>query len=111
MKGFRFYAELPTERGSKSGCKRFMPFTRKVLSWAAENRQNVNCVATPLDDAGRPLWQAGDTMDAVCAVQDVPNGGCCFGGVSREYLRKRCVRIPAALARKLHPALFTVLEG
>lgn len=112
MKGYRFYAELPDGRASKSASKRYAAFTRANLEQLAARGAHNNCVAVPLDEAGRPLWQ-GATMnaDAVVSVRGTPNSPVCGGSVSRDYLRTRCVRVPQALACQLHPNLFTYLDA
>jgi hypothetical protein len=49
-------------------------------------------------------------MDAFVAVSGRSNSPVELGVPSEDYLRKRCVRIDADLARKLHPNLFARLE-
>lgn len=111
MNGYRFYAEMQEERRSKAGTKRWLPFTRAVLQEGAKRGLLCNCIAIPLDDNGRPLWQVGSLcMDALTPVMDVQNAQVASGSVDRGYLAKRCVRIDEATARKLHPALFVVLD-
>lgn len=112
MKGFRFYAEMPEERGSKSGSKRWGPFTRKTLANDAEHGCHVNCIAVPLGANDQPLWQAGSRMmDAIVPCDDRSNTVVTTASVQDEYLRVRCVRIDADLARRLHPNLFKFLEA
>lgn len=111
MKGYSFYAEMQEARNSKSGSKRWLPFTRAMLAEGAARDQRCNVVALYLDSKGRPFWQpGGDCADAVCPVFDVQNSPVETASVSRKYLRQRCVRVPEALARKLHPALFDYLD-
>ncbi len=111
MKGYRFYAEMPADRGSKSGSKKWEPFTKAFLAWLAKDNFHNNCIAVPLDEKGQPMW-CGNTfkMDAYVTDTDRSNSWPMGGVVERDYLRERCVRIDAALARKLHPKLFTYLE-
>lgn len=110
MKGFQFFAEMPEARLSKSGTKRFAPFTRRELMSFSLSGYYNNCIAVPLDK-GRPLYQ-GSTMnfDAVGANNDCSNGGVALISANRDYLRKRAVRISEELARRLHPILFRYLE-
>lgn len=112
MKGYRFFAEMSEERGSKSGSKCYHAFTRDYLEGLADQGRHHNCIAVPLNQYGDPLW-VGDTlkMDAYHTGSDLANGWVSSGLVERGYLRTRCVRISAALARKLHPRLFFYLES
>lgn len=117
MKNYRFYAEMDEERGSKLASMRWGAFTRSWLNWFANENGYVNCVAIPLDEKGDPLWQQpgmsmhrSDFMDAIAAVNDRSNAPVESFSVERGYLRKRCVRIDEALARRLHPRLFSYLE-
>jgi hypothetical protein len=112
LTGYRFYAELPDGRGGKSGTKKHAPFTVAALRDVAARGLHNNVCAVPLDDEGRPLWQ-GATLnaDAVVSVRGTSNSPVCGGSVSRDYLRTRCVRVPQALARQLHPQLFAHLEA
>lgn len=102
MNGIRFYAELPDNRGSKSGSKKYQPFTRKYLASVAEKGAHVNCVAV-IHANGRNAY---NHYDCVAAVQGESNSPVCSTVVGSDYLRKRCVRITEKLARQLHPALF-----
>lgn len=112
--GFRFYAEMPSARGSKSASKHWPAFDRAYLWFLAtcDVPQYNNVIAVILSSDGQPLWcgEKGDQMDAFCPVNDRSNAPVELGCPSREYLRKRCVRIPIELARKLHPNLFKRLE-
>lgn len=111
MKGYRFYAEMPETRGSKAGTKDYVPFTRKYLRQLAEGRHHNNCLAVLVDELG-PIPSARHSgFDAFCASTDRANEGRIeLGSPMPEYLRKRCVRIDADLARRLHPNLFAFLE-
>lgn len=108
MNGFHFYAEMPEERKSKSASKAFphQPWTRKTLQGYADKGINVNVTAVSTEREHRHHG----TIDAIGAVYYHPNSDVATTGVSRDYLRKRTVRVPEALARKLHPALFEVLD-
>lgn len=111
MKAYRFYAEMPEDRGSKSASKRYDAFTRKALQTMAVVGQRCNVIAVLLDKRGRPLWHVGnDQMDAICPMNDLSNAQVQSGSPSRGYLRERCVRIDEDLARKLHPRLFAYLD-
>lgn len=111
MKDFKFYAEMPEDRRSKSASIKFDAFTRDNLRTLASRGLHNNVIAVPLDDAGRPLW-IGDTtsMDAFVTQVDRSNSPVAGGVVQQEYLRKRCVLIRESLARQLHPNLFFHLE-
>jgi hypothetical protein len=107
MKGYRFYAEMPQDWKSKSGCKSHKPFTRANL----EKTEQCNVVAVLLDERGQLRWQGSTmNMDAIAVPIEYSNGAVALASVSRDYLRKRCVRIDAALAKKLHPQMFNLLE-
>ncbi len=105
MKGYRFYAEMQEARQSKAGSKRWLPFTRATLARGAERGELANCLAVALDENGRP------TGEALASVYEVADAPVCVTGCDPGYLRERCVRIPAALARKLHPELFRRLTN
>ena len=111
MKGYRFYAELPDSWGSKSASKKQPAFTRKLLEGYAGRGSHCNCIAVPLEDDGRPMYQ-GSTLNFDAFGVVLTHTPRSVEGVSSnaEYLRKRCVRIDEALARRLHPQLFTYLE-
>jgi hypothetical protein len=113
MKGYRFYAEMEDARCSKSASKRWSPFTRGYLQNLAAGSWHNNCIAVLLDESGQPLWcgKDRDQMDAICPVNGRPNASVELGLPSIGYLRTRCVRISAELAKKLHPNLFTYLEA
>lgn len=111
MKGYRFYAELPDSRGSKSGSKKWAPFTRRTLTNDADHGFHNNCIAVPLDDRGYLYWLHGMLMaDCFAAVHGTSNSPVHGTSHSCDYLRIRCVRISAELARRLHPNLFAYLE-
>lgn len=102
---YRFYAELPPHRGSKSASKRWPAFTREHLQSRALSGLCCNIIAVPLEGS-RPLYVAGPgsvRMDAFCSVNNLSNSPVEGGVVEREYLRKRCVRIDRELALRLHP--------
>jgi len=112
MKGYRFYAEMPEARGSKSGSKRHRPFTRRWLEAHAIAGGRNNVIAVLLDEKGQPLWTPGtNCMAAICPINDCSNAPVQSGSPSIDYLRTRCVRIDAELAKKLHPNLFSYLEN
>lgn len=112
MKGYKFYAEMLEERGSKSASKQYPAFTRGHLRALADLGYHCNVVAVPLDRRGRPLWQGSTlNMDAFAGLTDRLNAPVCSTSTSRDYLRDRCVRINAELARRLHPNMFHYLEN
>ena len=112
MKGYRFYAEMPEARKSKSASKAtpFFPWTVGALR--AES--NVNgfkaCIVAVDLCNGNPVWNSDGTMCATTSAFDSNHYSYCGGSVSREYLRKRCVRVPEELARKLSPEIFRYLS-
>lgn len=112
MKGYRFFADNGGEN-SKSGSKKHRPFTRRNLRDTADHGRQVNCIALFVNDDGRYSYTPGKdvVMEGLAAVFGTSNSGVNVTGVSQEYLRKHCVRIPENLARKLHPALFARLDG
>lgn len=112
MKGYRFYAEMPEARKSKSASKAypFFPWTVGDLRAQSQVRGFKAClVAVDLKDDGQPWWNNDGTMCATTTAIDGNHQSYCGGSVSRDYLRKRCVRIPEDLARKLSPELFRYL--
>lgn len=111
MQKYRFYAEMPEARGSKSASKQYGPFTREALQAAAARGGHVNCIAVLLEN-GKPLWCGigGLRMDAIACDVERVNGPVVLGTVDRDYLRQRCVRVTEALAAKLHPKLATYLK-
>lgn len=121
MKGFRFYAEMPEERKSKSASKAypFFPWTVKALRERAESGEfkgyltnRAPCVtAVELQSNGYPMWNNNGTFGVVAAAIDGNHHSYGYCSASREYLAKRCVRIPEDLARILSPELFRYLES
>lgn len=111
MQKYRFYAEMPDNRRSKSASRHFGAFTRKMLERLAAAGGHVNCIAVLLEN-GKPLWCGigGLRMDAIACDVERGNGPVVLGTVDRDYLRQRCVRITADLAAKLHPRLATYLK-
>jgi hypothetical protein len=112
MKGYRFYAEMPESRGSKSASMKHNAFTRDTLKELAALGYYCNVVAIPLSERGQPLWHVGEpVMDSFAGLTDRANAPVCSSSTSRDYLRLRCVWIDEALARKLHPNMFHYLEN
>ncbi len=108
---YRFYAEMPDGRGSKSASKRYVAFTRGWLSVASEKGLHCNVIAVPLEK-GKPLYVRGDgptRMDAFCAVAGPSNSFVEGSTVESGYLRERCVRVSKELALKLHPRMASYL--
>lgn len=106
MEGVRFYAEMQDERGSKSGSRRWKPFTRATLAAGAEEGQRCNVVAIFPGNS-----RLGDQWDGIGSVLGTSNSPVCSVSPDSGYLRKRCVRVSEALARKLHPRLFATLDA
>jgi hypothetical protein len=111
MRGFRFYAQLPEDRGSKSGSKSGKPFTRRYLEQLAADGHHNNVLALRVDDRGAPVWRTDRMgMNAIAALRDFQNSPVGDdANPTDEYLRKRCVRVDAGLAECLHPNLFSYL--
>lgn len=106
MEGVRFYAEMQDERRSKSGSKRWAPFTREMLRRGAEEGHRCNVVAVLVCNGRGP---SGD-FEAISSVMGIDNSPVCSSAVDDEYLRRGCVRISETLARRLHPLLFATLD-
>lgn len=114
MKGFRFYAEMPESRRSKSASKAhpFFPWTVAALRERAESSGFRACVtAVYLQDDGRPLYTATGNVECASVAIDENHSSYCTTSASREYLGKRCTRVPEAVARMLSPELFAYLES
>ena len=112
MKGFRFYAEMPCYRGSKSACKKFPhdPWTVARLTEKAKDGFRCAVLAVHLDEHDRPLLAGDGTLECMSQAIDGNPFSYCVTGADDEYVRKRCTRISEALARKLSPELFKRLE-
>lgn len=108
MKGITFHAELDARRGSKSGCKRFWPFTRALLREWAEMGHKCAIVAVFQGSAHRCH---DGSQEALVSTFDQEDSDVSLGSVSRVYLHKRTVRIDEALARRLHPRVFVRLDA
>lgn len=113
MKGYRFFANMPEARGSKSASKAnpFFPWTVKVLQERAATGFRCDVLAMCLDDRGNPEWNNDSTFGTVSTAIEGNPYSYCYGSASPEYVRKRCTRIPEALARQLSPEIFTYLES
>lgn len=113
MKGYRFYAEMPDSRGSKSASKSnpFFPWTVKALRERAAAGFKACVTALDLQDDGRPVYNNDGTMGATAVAIDGNHLSYCGASVSRDYLRLRATRIPEELARQLSPELFRYLES
>jgi hypothetical protein len=111
MKGFRFYAVMPGNRRSKSASKAHPhdPWTVARLRARADASERVECLAVNAAGGPRRGCPALEYDAAALAIDGVPSS-VCGCGVSADYLRARCTRIPEALARRLHPELFAYLE-
>ena len=112
MKVYRFYAEMPEGRRSKSASKA-NPFPWTVAALRDRAAQGFRCtlVAVPLDDDGRPLWHETDLcMDAVTVAIEGNHYHYGWNSVHVDYLRNRCTRISEDLARVLSHELFRYLE-
>jgi len=121
MKGYRFYAEMPEDRKSKSASKAnpFFPWTVKALRERAAAGEfkgiminRAPCVAAvELDERGRLSWNGDGSFGMVAPAIDGNHYSYGYTSGSREYLAKRTTRIPEDLARILSPELFRYLES
>lgn len=108
---YRWYAEMPESRGSKSATKYHNAFTRAFLQNVIALGFRHNCVAVPLNGDGQPLWIPGTLMmDAYAGVNDQSNAPVAGTTVEQAYLRRRCLRITPGMVEKLHPNLFNYLK-
>lgn len=109
MDGYKFFAVMPDARKSKSASKQYpmQPWTRKTLQGYAGASRYVECLAVS-DES----FISDDQVCYECAgaLMSDNDQAVCGSSTSRDYLRKRCVRISESLARKLHPALFRYLD-
>ncbi len=103
MKGFAFYIEYAEGVNPNK-------FTRKNLG---THRGTVIAVSTdrellrPEKIGGKTEW----ITEGFGAVQDYPNCSVCSTSVSHSYLRDRTKRISEAMAREIHPSLFSYLDN
>lgn len=113
MKGYRFYAEMPESRRSKSASKAhpFFPWTVAALREQAAAGFSACVAAVYLQDDGRPLYTGSGNVECVSVAIDGNHSSYCTTSASRDYLAKRCTRIPEELARTLSPGLFAYLES
>ena len=113
MKGYRFFAEMPEARKSKSASKAnpFFPWTVKALAQKSAEGFTATCIAVYLDEFGRPIYSGDGCLEGMSVAIDSNHYSYSTNGMSREYLAKRCTRIPESLARKLSPQLFQRLES
>lgn len=113
MKGFRFYAEMPEERKSKSASKAypFFPWTVAALRERAAQGFRCDVVALILGENGKPQYNGQWIADAIGVAISDNRLSYCYAGVADDCLSKRCVRIPEDLARVLSPELFRYLES
>ena len=88
MKGWRFYEEFKNKRkGISAG----------------------NVCAVDLDIAPQAISRNG-MLEGLAGVYDYPNSPVCWTGISPDFLRKECKRVPEKRARAVHPELFKRLD-
>ncbi len=109
MKGYRFFADMPDARKSKSANKSFpfFPWTVAALrTRAEESGYRADVLALCLDDQGGMFWNNDSTVE--CVAVTIAGNPHSYGNASasRDYIRQRCTRIPESLARLLSPELF-----
>lgn len=110
MDGYKFFAVMPDARKSKSASKQYpmQPWTRATMRDYASAGRYVECLAV-LDESY--IGAHGDiSYECAGALMADNDQAVCGSSTTRDYLRKRCVRISESLARKLHPALFRYLD-
>lgn len=94
MKGYRFYLEYETPADKRRGTvKRPGPHTGNVVAVDLET----------------PAWPG--RVLALSSIFSYADSQVCWGEVSWDYLQANCRRIPEALARAIHPALFERLDA
>ena len=115
MQGYRFYAVMPESRGSKSASKAhpFDPWTVARLKAKADEGFRADLVAVMLDPhrPGQPVYTNAGYLESLSPAIEGNPLSYAVNGVSRDYLAKRATRVPADLARRLSPELFTRLES
>lgn len=94
MLGYRFYLESDSPQQKR------------------RDEHSGNVIAIMLYKNGRGRWevvrdQAGGELLSFHAVYFHADSAVCSGQVSWDYLRENCRRIPEAMAREIHPAMFT----
>jgi hypothetical protein len=99
MKFYRFYLEYPDPKAKRKGTVK------------SPGNHSGNVLALCLDENNRPMYCGDLTMECISAVYFVRNSAVCTTSCSPDYLRLNCRRIPEMMARKIHPALFTVLDA
>lgn len=111
MNGYHFFACMPEGRRSKAPTRAFPDrWNRATIRKLAEAGKFADCVAV-YTDGGHSFVRNGDVMrEAVAGLLSEENSPCCSTAVGRKWLAARCVRVPEAIARKLHPELFRYLE-
>lgn len=114
MQGYRFYADMPESRRSKSASKAnpFFPWTVAALRARAEHHGlKADVIAVMLQEDGRPVYTGSGNLEAVAVAIEGNHSSYCTTSASPEYLAKRCTRVPEDLARMLSPRLFAYLES
>ncbi len=96
MKGIRFYLEYPSAAEKRKA-------TRQALG-----NHSGNVIAT--FEGTEAVGRQGLQVDALAALQDVPNCPVAGTVVSLDYIQERGKRISEAQARKIHPELFIRLD-
>lgn len=109
MDGYKFFAVMPDGRKSKSASKQYpmQPWTRATMRDYAAAGRYVECMAVSDESY---ISEAQICYECTGALMADNDQAVCGSSTSRNYLRKRCVRISESLARKLHPALFRYLD-
>lgn len=110
MKGYRFYAKLPYSRGSKGPTKDHPAFTRANIREQMEQGGKINCVAIVLDENGTPYVSPAGNLTSILAANTL-SSGVTVSLMHRDFLRHKCVRIPADWVKQLHPSLWSYVNS
>lgn len=110
MKGYRFYAKLPYERGSKAATKKYPAFTRANIREHMDLGGKINCVAILLDENGTPYVSPLGNLTSIMSPWSIQDSRVSRSPMHRDYLRHKCVRIPAEWVKKLHPSLWSYVN-
>lgn len=108
MKGYRFYADYP----SNSAKRKDAMSPRYKRSKGPTPAPAPNVIAVDVDGRNVPyrIQQGRAVADCTSGVFDTPNSDVAGAQVDFDYLRTRCRRISEAEARRIHPRMFEYLE-
>jgi hypothetical protein len=92
MKGIRFYLEYADKK------------EKAKATVKNPGNHTGNCVAVFTE------YRNHATMDAIGAVYYTPNSPVASTGISMDYIREKCKRIPASMVKDIHPKLWYYLQ-